>query len=64
MLNVVASCRTKQCHAELDSASLVQGRSRIKFGMTDISARDDGSGMFRDDGSSRLGDDLMLNNNH
>gem|GEM_PF-1427403 len=22
------------CHAELDSASLVQGRSRIKFGMT------------------------------
>ncbi|HAK68430.1 MAG TPA: hypothetical protein DCM57_02075, partial [Treponema sp.] len=26
--------RTKPCHAELVSASLVQMRSRIKFGMT------------------------------
>ena len=36
--------QTKLCHAELDSASLVQGRSRIKFGMTVVVGRYD-SGM-------------------
>jgi len=34
MLNVVMSCWTKLCHAELDSASLVQKRFRVEPGMT------------------------------
>ena len=38
MLNEAVSYRTKLCHAELDSASLVQERSRIKFGMTVVAS--------------------------
>ena len=33
--------QTKLRHAELDSASLAQERSRIKFGMTVVVGRDD-----------------------
>ena len=43
MLNKAVSYRTKLCHAERgcmqpNSASLVQERSRIKFGMTVVAS--------------------------